>query len=185
MDGHPSQALKGCLLKQLLKPLQHGRLTEKKHDHNCHLAAAASFAELDGTSVDSSTYTGVLDPQLQTMVNIMEAPLCLNHNFPVKELVLLHITEEANLFGIRMKVTQSDNHQVKVAGVAGDLFHVHAHFGNCSRHWTITACEVRIGRQVYTPKLKHADQEEGSQNLEQRKETVNESIAAGEDLPPL
>jgi hypothetical protein len=82
LDGHPSQTLKGCLLKQMLKQLQHGRMTEKKHDRNRHLAAAASFAELDGTSVDSSTYTGVLDPQL---------PLCLNHIFPVKELVLLCI----------------------------------------------------------------------------------------------
>ncbi len=84
---------------------------------------------------------------------------------------------------------------MKVAGVAGDPFHVHAHFGNRSGRWTITACEVRIGRQVYTPKskrgdqeegtkLKRADQEEGSQSVEGRKETVDESIAAGEDLPP-
>ncbi len=64
LDGHQSQILKGCLLKQLLKPLQHGSLTEKKRDRNHRLAAASSFAELDGTSVDSSTYTGVLDPQL-------------------------------------------------------------------------------------------------------------------------
>jgi hypothetical protein len=62
---------------------------KKKCDRNHHLAAAASFAELDGTSVDSSTYTGVLDPKLRSMVNVLEAPLCLNHTFPVKELVLL------------------------------------------------------------------------------------------------
>ena len=124
----------------------------------------------------------------------MEVPLCLSHTFPVNELVLLWIAEEANLFGIRMKVTWSDNHQVKVAGVAGDLFHVHAHFGNCSGRWMITACEVRIGCQVYIPKskrgnqeegtkLKQADQEECSQSVEGMKETVDKSIAAEEDLP--
>ena len=85
---------------------------------------------------------------------------------------MLCIAEEANFFGIRIKVTQSDNHQVKVAGVAGDPFHVHAHFGNRSRRWTITACEVRIGCQVYNPKSKRGDQE-GSRSLEGRKETVD------------
>ena len=98
------------------------------------------------------------------------------------------------MFGVRIKVTQSDNHQVKAAGVVDDPFHVHAHFANCSWHWTftscggnpfcvhahftncswhwtVTACEVRIGCQVYSPMSKCGDQEGSQVTLEERKET--------------
>ena len=62
------------------------------------------MAELDGTHVDSASYTGGLTPQLCTMADVKDvkdAPLCHNHMFPLNELVMLFsIAEEANLFGV-------------------------------------------------------------------------------------
>ena len=79
-------------------------------------------------------------------------PLRKGDTFPNKEIVMLRIAEEANLFGIRIQTRRSDLFQLQVYGVGGDPFHVHANYCSAKSTWVVTACEVRIGRAKYVPR---------------------------------
>jgi hypothetical protein len=113
--------------------------------------SAANVANTGEGSIGSSTtFTGVCDLTLRTMSEVEQYPLCIGHSFPTKDRVLLRIAEEANLFGVRIKIKRSDSHQIHVCGVNDD-FYVRANYGDTHRRWTVTKSNVRIGRTVYSP----------------------------------
>jgi hypothetical protein len=102
------------------------------------------------------TFTGVCEVQLRIMTDVEQFPFCLKHTFPSKEIALICIAGEANLFGIRIQIRRSDHFQlVHVYGQSvGDPCHVLVHYGSSSCRWTVNALSTRIGRQKYSsPKL--------------------------------
>jgi hypothetical protein len=42
------------------------------------------------------------------MVEVYNEPFLLGHTFPTKEIVLMRVAEEANLFGVRIGIKRSD-----------------------------------------------------------------------------
>jgi hypothetical protein len=84
------------------------------------------------------------------MSEVEQYPLCVDHSFPTKDRVLLWIAEEANLFGVWIKIKHSDSHQIHVYGVNDD-FYVRANYGDTHHRWTVTKSNVLIGRTVYSP----------------------------------
>ena len=84
----------------------------------------------DGVFIDEgNTFTGCIDTTLRRMVDVRKAPLLLGHTFPFKDMLMMRIAEEANLYGVRVKTTRSDSFQLCVKGVDGDSFHVKAIYG--------------------------------------------------------
>jgi hypothetical protein len=67
-------------------------------------------------------YSGVVDAQLWLMSNVEVTPLLKGHTFPMKEILLIRIAEEANFCGCQIAIVQSDNYQVYVRGCAGSFF---------------------------------------------------------------
>jgi hypothetical protein len=89
--------------------------------------------------VDNSIgYTGCTDDRLRPMTEVAEFALLEGHTFPDKETVLMRIGEEANLYGVRIKIVRSDSFQVYVRGANGDLFHVLAYYGTMALKWKVT-----------------------------------------------
>ncbi len=78
---------------------------------------------VDGCSfVDGTTgYTGCISQKFQPMVEVTDAPLLEGHTLPDKEIVLMRIKEEANLYGVWIKIIWSDGFQMDTRGVNGDL----------------------------------------------------------------
>ena len=123
--------------------------------------SAANAANTGEGSIDSSTtFTGVCDLTLRTMSEMEQHPLCIGHSFPTKDCVLLRISEEANLFGVRIKIKRSDSHQIHVYGVNND-FYVRTNYGDRHHRWTVTKSNVRIGCTVYSPTNNLKDQTNG------------------------
>jgi hypothetical protein len=101
--------------------------------------SAANAANSGEGSIDSSTtFTGVCNLTLRTMSEVEQYPLCIGHSFPTNDRVLLRIAEEANLFGVRIKIKRSNSHQIHVYGVNDD-FYVRAIYGDTHRRWTVTS----------------------------------------------
>jgi hypothetical protein len=65
-----------------------------------------------------------------TMTDVESSPLMLDHTFPTKEVLLLRITEEANLSGCHVSSKRSDDYRVQVVGSSD--------YG-----WKVTKCETR------------------------------------------
>jgi hypothetical protein len=85
------------------------------------------------------------------MVEVTNAPLLEGHTFPDKEIVLLWIVEESNLYGVRIKIIWSDGFQVDARGVNVDPFHVVAYYSTTAFKWKVTKCITRDGRLAYVP----------------------------------
>ena len=137
-----------------------------KRQRDLHRRTAAATGGRQDFDVDldmSSRFTGICNPLFRTMVEVYNQPLLVGHTFPTKELVLMRIAEEANLFGVRVGIKRSDHLQIRVHAY-GDPFHVHASYGTLCGWWTVTKCQIRLGRKVYVPKKKKrsGDAHEGS-----------------------
>jgi len=66
----------------------------------------------------------------------------IEHTFPTKNITLLRIAEEANLWGVRIILKRSDTHQIRSVGLQ-DTFYVVAYFSDSRSEWKITNHEVR------------------------------------------
>jgi hypothetical protein len=66
----------------------------------------------------------------------------------------MRIVEEANLYGVRIKIIRSDGLQVDARGLNGDPFNVVAYYGTTAFKWKVTKCITRNGRLAYVPVLK-------------------------------
>jgi hypothetical protein len=101
---------------------------------------------VDGGSLEC---TGCTEGILQPMVNVSGNPLLEGHTFPDKETLLMRVVEEANLFGVWIKIVRSDGLQVDVRGANGDPFHVMGYYGLNHHKWKMTKCITRnAGRML-------------------------------------
>jgi hypothetical protein len=78
----------------------------------------------------SSLFTGKQNERLHTMVEVEKSGLITNQTFKSKDLLQLHISEEANLRGINTIAIQSDHTNLTVIGVN---FYVNATFSEIVR----------------------------------------------------
>jgi hypothetical protein len=107
------------------------------------------------------------------MVEVTDAPLLEGHTFSDKEIVLMKIVEEANLYGVRIKIIWSDGLQVDARGINGDPFHVVAYHGTTAFKWKVTKCITWNGRLAYVPVLKG------------QKKGAGKGMGEDRDIPPL
>ncbi len=132
---------------------------------------------MDGCSFKYGTtgYTGCISETFQQMVEVTNAPFLEGHTFPDKEIVLMRIVEEANLYGVWIKIIRSDGLQVDARGLNGYPFHVVAYYGTTAFRWKVTKCITWSGRQAYVPVLKG------------QKKGAGKGMGEGEDsaIPPL
>ncbi len=64
----------------------------------------------------------------------------------------MRVAEEANLYGVWIKIVRSDGLQVDVREANGDPFHVLGYYGLTAHRWKVTKCITRnAGRMVYGP----------------------------------
>jgi hypothetical protein len=94
------------------------------------------------TGASDQTYTGVLNDRLRTMTDVESSPLMLDHTFPTKEVLLLRITEEANLSGCHVSSKRSDDYRVQVLGSSYSSFKIKAVYSS-TFGWKIIKCETR------------------------------------------
>ena len=129
---------------------------KRNNDANRRTAAAAAALQDVDESLEPSAgdllYTGVCTRTLREMKDVELNPLCKGDTFPNKEILMLRIVEEANLFAVRIQTRRSDLFQLQVYGAGGDPFHVHGNYRSGKSMWVVTACEVRIGRTKYVPR---------------------------------
>ena len=79
---------------------------------------------------------------MRLMMEVELHPLQIEHTFPTKNITLLRIAEEANLWGVRIILKRSDTHQIRSVGLQ-DTFYVVAYFSDSRSEWKITNHEVR------------------------------------------
>ena len=129
---------------------------KRNNDANRRTAAAAAALQDVDESLEPSAgdllYTGVCTRTLREMKDVELNPLRKGDTFPNKEILMLRIVEEANLFAVRIQTRRSDLFQLQVYGAGGDPFHVHGNYRSGKSMWVVTACEVRIGRTKYVPR---------------------------------
>ena len=114
-----------------------GKKWKRDNDTNRRTAAAAAALQEFDESLDLSghQFTGVCSRTLREMKDVELHPLRKGDTFPNKELVMLRIAEEANLFAIRIQTRRSDLFQLQVYGAGGDPFHVHANYRTAKNMW--------------------------------------------------
>ncbi len=89
-----------------------------------------------------TNHTGILSSCLRIMTDVESLPFLVNHTFPTRELLNLHIAKEANLYGCNITVKRSDNFMLAVAGSKDSLFHVNASCSSSSG-WKVNQCYTR------------------------------------------
>ena len=95
---------------------------------------------------NESRYTGCNSDQLQPMTEVEAGPLLVNHTFSSKDILHLRIAEEANLRGIVIRVTRSDDQNFHVIGVD---FYVRASFTQ-KDGWKVLSAVCREGGDLLT-----------------------------------
>lgn len=85
---------------------------------------------------DAVVYRGVTTPFLRTMADVEAQPMCVDHNYPTKEVLLLRIAEEANLYNVEVANVRSCNKRVYYDGRGGAQFHVRAR-STLDRGWVV------------------------------------------------
>jgi hypothetical protein len=78
-----------------------------------------------------------------TMAEVESSPLMLDHTFPTKEVLLLRITEGANLNSCHVSSKRSDDYRVQVVGSSNSSFKTYAVFSS-TFGWKVTKCETRL-----------------------------------------
>jgi hypothetical protein len=76
------------------------------------------------------------------MTDVESSPLILDHTFPTKEVLLLRITEEANLSSCHVSSKRSDDYRVKIVGSSDSSFKINAVYSS-TYGWKVTKCETR------------------------------------------
>jgi hypothetical protein len=88
------------------------RITQKAYTNKNQRVMRMELGNKAGAS--DQTYTVVLNDQLHTMAEVESSPLMLGHTFPREEILLLRISEEANLNGCHVSSKRSDDYRVQV-----------------------------------------------------------------------
>ena len=96
--------------------------------------------EAEGIVNENITYTGVTDPRLRTMVEVVGARLRVGDSFPNRDLLAIRIAEEAIQVNTAVTVTRSDSVQYRVVGVR---FYAQAN-KNLIEGWVVTKLQVNV-----------------------------------------
>ena len=88
------------------------------------LSRSQEYENLDDNDVIE--YLGVTSQLLRPMSAVEAEPMCVGHNYPSKEVLLLRIAEEANLHNIEVASVRSCNKRVYFDGRGGSQFKVRA-----------------------------------------------------------
>ncbi len=104
------------------------RKARKKYKDGLLVAKAKARKSLEDTDNydDAVVYLGVSTPFLRPMSDVEAQPMCVGHNYPSKEVLLLCIAEEANLHNIEVANVQSCDRRVYYDGRGGADFRVWA-----------------------------------------------------------
>ena len=149
-DRPPKPNTNGMTEAEAFNHIKNWEMEWKRTKDKARRVASNAANKGEGSIASSTTFTGVCDLTLRTMSEVEQYPLSIGHSFPTKDRVLLRIAEEANLFGVRIKIKCSNSHQIHVYGVNDD-FSVRANYGDTHHRWTVTKSNVRIGRTLYSP----------------------------------
>ena len=108
-------------------------------------------------------FTGDVSPVMRTMVQVSTEPLQVGHNFPTRDIMLLRVLEEANLYGVYITISRSDSLQFLASG---NNFLVTGVWG-IRKGWNITNAEYpcssrEIPLQVHDSNMKEDDLVEGN-----------------------
>ena len=109
-------------------------------------------------------FTGDVSPVMRTMVQVSTEPLQVGHNFPTRDIMLLRVLEEANLYGVYITISRSDSLQFLASG---NNFLVTGVWG-IRKGWNITNAEYPCGTsreiplQVHDSNMKEEDLVEGN-----------------------
>ncbi len=57
---------------------------------------------------EGNTFTGCIESTLRRMVDVRSSPLVEGHTFPFKDILMMRIVEEANLYGVQFEVMVSN-----------------------------------------------------------------------------
>ena len=95
-----------------------------------------SLEETDNYDDDAIAYLGVTTPFLRPMSAVEAQPMCVDHNYPSKEVLLVRIAEEANLYNVEVANVRSCNKRVYYDGRGGAQFKVRAR-PTLDKGWTV------------------------------------------------
>jgi hypothetical protein len=86
-------------------------------------------------------YSDVLDDTLWLMSDVEVTPFLKGHTFLTKEILLIHIAEEANFRGCQIAIVRSDSYQVHMQSCGGSLFQIKA-FCSLKLGWKVTTIQT-------------------------------------------
>jgi hypothetical protein len=101
------------------------------------------------------------------MTEVELHPLELGHTFPTKDITLMRIAEEANLWGVCIIMKRSDTHQIRTVGLL-DSFNVVAYYSDLISEWKITKCDIqhpKVNGQPPVPPLTYDDLPNDASNV--------------------
>jgi hypothetical protein len=114
-------------------------------------------SKLEGPEENSIVYTGDVSPVMRTMLQVGTEPLQVGHNFPTRDIMLLRVIEEANLYGVYVTISRSDSLQFLASG---KNFLVTGCWG-IRKGWNITKAEYPASsRELPSLQVNEADMEE-------------------------
>ena len=158
------------------------KLWRKERKKYTDSIAAAEMKRRKSGGDDGIDYTGVATDRLRLMTTVEEAPICVGHNYPTKEILMMRIAEEANLKNCEVAIGRSDARRLHVKGRKGVPFSVKASFG-LNSGWKVTVCEIgRTDIDGITPQLPPVRLESNPENRETTAQEENEDDGDKEDL---
>jgi hypothetical protein len=119
-------------------------LTKYRKDRKAFTDSQRAKRIQEGDVVNVHPYTGVQSTILRTMAEVEAARLELEHSFHDKDVLLLRISEEANLRRIEIRTARSDAINLRRTG---DNFNVAAVYSEL-KGWVVTVCEIDNRKEV-------------------------------------
>ncbi len=133
--GPPRPDTAGMSATKAQEAIKEWRVLRKAHTDKMQREHRRLFGS---NAARENEYSVFLDARLRLMLDAEVTPLLNGYTFPMKEILLIRITEEANFCGCQIAIARSNNYQVYVRGCAGSLFQVKA------------SCSIKLGWKVTT-----------------------------------
>ena len=149
----------GMSAEEAKEALDHWDKDWRRTKDRARRALAHQVNKGEGSLDESKAYTGVCDVTIRLMTEVELHPLELGHTFPTKDICLMRIAEEANLWGVRILMKRSDTHQIRAVGLL-DSFDVVAYYSDRLLEWKITKCDIqhpKVNGQPSVPPLTYDD----------------------------
>jgi hypothetical protein len=123
--GPPRPDTSGMSAAKAQEANKEWRVLCKEHTDKMQRKHRMLFGSNAATEIE---YSGVVDARLWLMLDVEVTPLLKEHTFPMKEMLMIRIAEEANFCGCQIAIVQSSNYQVYIRGCTGSLFEIKAFF---------------------------------------------------------